>query len=62
MRIPRGSVMTKYFAASRRSPSRAANALVFASAMMLAPLALPTAASAQTLGYRLEPAGCFSDR
>ena len=51
MRIPRGSVMTQYFAGSRRSPSRAANALVFASALMLAPLALPTAASAQTLGY-----------
>ena len=51
MRIPRGSVMTQYFAGSRRSPSRAANALVFASALMLAPLALPTAASAQMLGY-----------
>jgi lipoprotein-anchoring transpeptidase ErfK/SrfK len=51
MRIPRGSVMTQYFAASRRSSSRAANALVFASALMLAPLALPTAAGAQTFGY-----------
>jgi lipoprotein-anchoring transpeptidase ErfK/SrfK len=43
--------MTQYFAATRRSPSRAANALVFASALLLAPLALSTAASAQTLGY-----------
>jgi len=42
--------MTQVFATSRRSPSRA-NALVFASALMLAPLALPTVASAQTLGY-----------
>jgi lipoprotein-anchoring transpeptidase ErfK/SrfK len=51
MRIPRGSVMTQVFAASRRSSSRVANALVFASALMLVPLALPAAASAQTLGY-----------
>ena len=43
--------MKQVFATSRRSPSRAANALVFFSALMLAPLALPTAASAQTLGY-----------
>ncbi|WP_092511717.1 L,D-transpeptidase [Afipia sp. GAS231] len=43
--------MTQYFAASRRYPSRAANALVFASALMLAPLALSTSAGAQTLGY-----------
>jgi lipoprotein-anchoring transpeptidase ErfK/SrfK len=50
MLIPRGSVMTQYFdsAASRRYPSRAANALVFASVLMLA---LPTAAGAQTFGY-----------
>jgi lipoprotein-anchoring transpeptidase ErfK/SrfK len=51
MRIPRGNVMTQYSAASRRYPSRAAKGLVFASALMLAPLALPTAAGAQTLGY-----------
>jgi lipoprotein-anchoring transpeptidase ErfK/SrfK len=51
MRIPRGSVMTQVIASSRRSPSRAANALVFVSALMLAPLALPTAAGAQMLGY-----------
>jgi lipoprotein-anchoring transpeptidase ErfK/SrfK len=51
MHIPRGSVMTQYFAASRRSSSRAGNALVFASAMMLACFALPGAAGAQTLGY-----------
>jgi lipoprotein-anchoring transpeptidase ErfK/SrfK len=43
--------MTQSFAASRRSPSRVANALVFVSALMLAPLALPGAASAQSLGY-----------
>ncbi|MEO8321274.1 MAG: L,D-transpeptidase [Bradyrhizobium sp.] len=43
--------MTQSFAASRRSSSRAANALVFISALMLAPLALPSAASAQNLGY-----------
>ena len=51
MQIQRGSVMTQVFAASRRYPSRAANALAFVSALMLAPLALPGAASAQTLGY-----------
>ena len=43
--------MTQNFAASRRFSSRAASALAFASALMLTPLALPTAASAQTLGY-----------
>jgi lipoprotein-anchoring transpeptidase ErfK/SrfK len=43
--------MTQSFAASRRSPSRVANALVFVSALMLAPLALPGTASAQSLGY-----------
>jgi lipoprotein-anchoring transpeptidase ErfK/SrfK len=43
--------MTQVFASSRRSPSRVANALAFASALMLAPLALPTAAGAQTLGF-----------
>jgi lipoprotein-anchoring transpeptidase ErfK/SrfK len=43
--------MTQSFAASRRSPSRVANALVFVSALMLAPLALPNSASAQSLGY-----------
>src|SRR3954470_18864930 len=43
--------MTQSFAASRRSPSRVANALVFASVLMLAPLALPGSASAQSLGF-----------
>jgi lipoprotein-anchoring transpeptidase ErfK/SrfK len=51
MRIQRGSPMTQSFATSRRSSSITANALVFVSALMLAPLALPGAASAQTLGY-----------
>jgi lipoprotein-anchoring transpeptidase ErfK/SrfK len=43
--------MTQSFATSRRYPSGAANALVFASVLMLAPLAVSGAASAQTLGY-----------
>jgi len=43
--------MTQSFVASRGYPSRVASALVFASALMLAPLALPTAASAQMFGY-----------
>ena len=51
MRIQRGSVMTQYFAASRRYQSRVANAFVFAGALILAPLALSTAAGAQTFGY-----------
>lgn len=36
---------------NRRLSSRATSALALVSALMLAPLALPTAASAQTLGY-----------
>jgi lipoprotein-anchoring transpeptidase ErfK/SrfK len=59
MRIPRGSPMTQSFAVSRRYPSRAANALVFASALMLVPLALPSAASAQTLGYATNQPDAF---
>ena len=51
MRIQRGSVMTQYFVASRRYQSRVANAFVFAGALILAPLALSTAAGAQTFGY-----------
>jgi lipoprotein-anchoring transpeptidase ErfK/SrfK len=43
--------MTQYFAASRRYQSRVANAFVFAGALILAPLALSTAAGAQTFGY-----------
>ena len=51
MRIQRGSVMTQHFVASRRYQSRVANAFVFAGALILAPLALSTAAGAQTFGY-----------
>jgi lipoprotein-anchoring transpeptidase ErfK/SrfK len=51
MRTQRGSPMTQSFAVSRRSSSRAANALAFISALVLAPLALPSAAGAQTFGY-----------
>ncbi len=51
MRIQRGSPMTQPFVISRRYQSRVANALVFVSTLMLAPLALPGAAGAQTLGY-----------
>jgi lipoprotein-anchoring transpeptidase ErfK/SrfK len=43
--------MTQYFVASRRYQSRVANAFVFAGALILAPLALSTAAGAQTFGY-----------
>ena len=45
----RGSPMTKF--SDRRPPSRAASALVFASAMLLAPLTMPGTAHAQALGY-----------
>jgi lipoprotein-anchoring transpeptidase ErfK/SrfK len=43
--------MTQSLAANRRSSSRVSNALVFASALMLAPVAFPGAVSAQVLGY-----------
>jgi lipoprotein-anchoring transpeptidase ErfK/SrfK len=52
---PMGHHMTQILAPSRRSSSRAANALVLVSALagalLLAPIALVSAASAQTLGY-----------
>ena len=52
---PRGQHMTQIFAPTRRPSSRAANALVLVSALagalLLAPIALVSAASAQTLGY-----------
>ena len=51
MRIQRGSAMTQSFAANRRFSSRVANALVFLSAVLLAPTIFSSAASAQTLSY-----------
>ena len=52
VRIARGSHMTQPFAANRRrSSSRVTSALVFASALLLAPSLFSSAASAQMLGY-----------
>jgi lipoprotein-anchoring transpeptidase ErfK/SrfK len=47
--IQRGSPMTQFF--DRRPSSRVASALVLASAVMLMPAAISSAANAQTLGY-----------
>jgi lipoprotein-anchoring transpeptidase ErfK/SrfK len=49
MRIERGSPMTQ--SSHRRPSSRVTHALAFATALLLAPSVLPSAASAQTLGY-----------
>jgi lipoprotein-anchoring transpeptidase ErfK/SrfK len=58
-----GQHMTQHSASSRRSRSRGARALVFASALAFAPFALATAASAQVLGYApTQPNSFPSDR
>jgi lipoprotein-anchoring transpeptidase ErfK/SrfK len=51
--------MTQTFAGNRRLSSRAANALVFASALMLAPAIFTSSASAQLLGYASAPQSSF---
>jgi lipoprotein-anchoring transpeptidase ErfK/SrfK len=59
MRIANGAPMTQTFAGNRRLSSRAANALVFASALMLAPALFSSSASAQLLGYASAPQSSF---
>jgi lipoprotein-anchoring transpeptidase ErfK/SrfK len=59
MRIQRGSTMTQLVAAIRRSSTRATGAFVFAGALLLTPVILPTAASAQVLGYASSPQASF---
>jgi lipoprotein-anchoring transpeptidase ErfK/SrfK len=51
--------MTQTFAGDRRLSSRAANALVFAGALMLAPAMFSSSASAQLLGYASAPQSSF---
>jgi lipoprotein-anchoring transpeptidase ErfK/SrfK len=51
--------MTQLVAAIRRSSTRATGALVFAGALLLTPVILPTAASAQALGYASSPRASF---
>jgi lipoprotein-anchoring transpeptidase ErfK/SrfK len=54
-----GQHMTQSTAANRRPSSRGTSALVFASALLLAPFALSSAASAQALGYAPSQPGSF---
>src|SRR4029079_4663380 len=60
MRIQRGSPMTQF--SHRRPSSRVSHALVFISALLLAPSVFSSAASAQALGYAsIQPNGFPSD-
>ena len=59
MRIANGAPMTQTFAGNRRLSSRAANALVFAGALILAPAIFTSSASAQLLGYASAPQSSF---
>jgi lipoprotein-anchoring transpeptidase ErfK/SrfK len=59
MRIATGRHMTQTFAGYRRLSSRAGSALVFASALMLAPAAFSSSASAQVLSYASAPESSF---
>jgi lipoprotein-anchoring transpeptidase ErfK/SrfK len=58
MHIERGQVMAQ-FSGNRRQASRAANALLFAAALVLAPTLMASSASAQILGYAAAPANAF---
>jgi lipoprotein-anchoring transpeptidase ErfK/SrfK len=53
-----GQFMAQKFAGVRR-PSRAANALILAGALLLAPVVLSSGASAQVLGYASAPQSSF---
>ena len=57
MHIPRGSPMTQ--STARRPSSRVANALVLISTALLIPLAVSSAANAQTLGYASPPPSAY---
>jgi lipoprotein-anchoring transpeptidase ErfK/SrfK len=59
MRIATGRHMTHTLAGNRRQSSRAANALIFAGALILAPAIFSSAASAQLLGYASTPQSAF---
>ena len=59
MRIATGQIMTQTFSGNRRPSPRATSALVFAGALLLAPVVLSSAASAQVLGYAPAPQSAF---
>jgi lipoprotein-anchoring transpeptidase ErfK/SrfK len=54
-----GQHMAPNFAGNRRQSSRVASALIFAGALLLAPVLLSGAASAQVLGYAAAPQSSF---
>jgi lipoprotein-anchoring transpeptidase ErfK/SrfK len=54
-----GQVMTQKFNVNRRHSLRAANALIFAGTLLLAPAMLSNGASAQILGYASTPQSSF---
>jgi lipoprotein-anchoring transpeptidase ErfK/SrfK len=57
--IERGRHMTQNLKANRRPSLRATSALVFAGALLLVPTLLPSAASAQVLGFASPPQSSF---
>jgi lipoprotein-anchoring transpeptidase ErfK/SrfK len=59
MRIALGQIMTQGSHKTRRQSPRAASALIFAGALLLAPAILSSAASAQVLGYASAPQTAF---
>jgi lipoprotein-anchoring transpeptidase ErfK/SrfK len=59
MRIAMGRHMTQIFAGNRWPSSRAANALILAGALVLAPVIFSNSASAQVLGYASAPQSSF---
>jgi lipoprotein-anchoring transpeptidase ErfK/SrfK len=59
MRIALGQIMTLAIAGNRRPSPRVTNALIFAGALLLAPVMLSSAASAQILGYASAPQSAF---
>src|SRR6202521_4453612 len=59
MRIASGQIMTQTIATHRRLSSRAASALLFTGALLLAPAIFTGAASAQVLGYASAPRTAF---
>jgi lipoprotein-anchoring transpeptidase ErfK/SrfK len=59
MRIRTGQVMTQRIIENRRHSLRAANALILAGTLLLAPALFSSAASAQVLGYASTPQSSF---
>jgi lipoprotein-anchoring transpeptidase ErfK/SrfK len=59
MRIALGQIMTQIIAGNRRPSPRVTNALIFAGALLLAPVILASGARAQVLGYASAPQAAF---